>query len=152
MYSRHPRLRREKRLGRAITRTLAIPARCSSVITGLERNCRTELVGFTTTSGGLGAVLRFTDDAAGRKATAVVPVEPPALIEGTTTTIALTIPPSDVLAGELRAETESVRLTVRPLAGTLLGDLLVGDFGLTSARPLALALNAALHGGEVATS
>jgi hypothetical protein len=137
-------------LRRSTARTVAVPARCSSVITGLERTCHAELVGFAAPTGRLSAVLRVTDEPTGEAATSVVPVELPALVEGAIGSVEMTIPPSDVLAGELRAETEGVRLTVSSPAGTLL--LLMADFRGASAQRQALILNTALRGGALATS
>jgi hypothetical protein len=61
---------------------LSVPVRASSVVTGLERACRAELVGFASPIGRLSAVLRITDEATGNTTTSVVPVELPARIEG----------------------------------------------------------------------
>jgi hypothetical protein len=153
MCAHHALLGRQEALSRrSPTRTVAIPARCSSVITGLERDCHAELVGFAAPIGRLGAVLRITDKATGRAATSVVPVELPARIEAAAGTAEMTIPASDVIARELRVETDGVRLTVSPPAGALLGDLLTADFQGASAHRQALVLNTALRGGAVATA
>src|SRR5918996_1845525 len=55
-----------------------VPVRGSSVITGLDRSCRAELIGFAAPIGRLSAILRIIDEATGTTATSVVPVEFPA--------------------------------------------------------------------------
>jgi hypothetical protein len=131
---------------------LSVPVRGSSVVTGLERACRAELVGFASPIGRLSAVIRITDEATGNIATSVVPVELPASIEGAARSAEITIPPSDVRARELRAETEAVHLMVRPPAVTRLGELLTPDFDGPSAHRQALFLTTALRGGWLATA
>jgi hypothetical protein len=123
---------------------LSVPARGSSVVTGLDRACRAELVGFASPIGRLSAVLRITDETTGNTATSVVPVR----IDGATETAELTVPPSDVRARKLRVETAAVRL--RLPRGPLLDELAMPDIGRTSAHRHALGLTRALHGGELA--
>jgi hypothetical protein len=136
----------------ATASTVQVPVRGSSVVSGLERACRAELVGFASPIGRLSAVLRITDETTGKIATSVVPVELPTRIEGATRTAEITIPPSDVRARELRAEMEAVHLVVRPLAVALLGELLTSDLDGTSAHRQALLLTTALRGGSLATA
>jgi len=123
--------------------------RGSSVITGLDRSCRAELIGFASPIGRLSAILRITDDATGNTATSVVPVGLPGPLEGATTTAEIMIPQSDVRARELRAETEPMRLVPSLQRGTLLEELLTADSDGTSAHRLALVLTTALRAGAL---
>jgi hypothetical protein len=124
----------------------AVPVRGSSVVTGLDRACRAELVGFASPIGRLSAVLRITDEASGNTATSVVPVH----IDWVTGTVELTIPPSDVRARELRVETAAVRL--RFPAETLCEEFGAADFDRTSAHQQALVLTTALSRGALASA
>jgi hypothetical protein len=130
---------------------VAIPVRCSSVITGAERSARAQLVGFAAPIGRVSAIVRITD-AMGKTATSVVPVELPALIRGAGSAAEMVIPPSDLLAHDLRLQTDGVRLTVRPPAGSLLSELLRADFRGTSTHRQALILTTALHRGALANA
>jgi hypothetical protein len=123
---------------------LPVPVRGSSVVTGLDRACRAELVGFASPIGRLSAVFRITDEATRNTATSVVPVR----IDWATGTAELTIPPSDVRARELRVETAAVRL--RLPRGPLLDELAMPDIDGSSAHRHALGLTRALHGGALA--
>ena len=125
---------------------LSVSVHGSSVVTGLDRACRAELVGFASPIGRLSAVLRITDEANGNTATSVVPVH----IEWATGTAELTIPPSDVRARELRVETAAVRL--RLPAETLFGEFGAPDFARTSAHRQALVLTTALSRGALASA
>ena len=80
-----------------------VPVRGSSVITGLGRSCRAELIGFASPIGRLSAILRITDEATGNTATSVVPVGLPGPIEGATRTPELMMPQSEVRARDLWA-------------------------------------------------
>jgi hypothetical protein len=120
---------------------LSVPARGSSVVTGLERACRSELVGFASRIGRLSAVLRITDEETGYTATSVVPVR----IDWATEAAELTSPPSDVRVRELRVETAAVRL--RLPQGPLLDELAMPDIDAISAHRHALGLTRALHAG-----
>jgi hypothetical protein len=131
------------------TGTVQVPVRGTSVVTGRERACRGELVGFASPIGRLSAVIRITDEGTGNIATSVVPVELRAPIEGAAE---IAIPPSDVRARELRAETEAVLLAVRPPVATLLAELLTLDSDDRSVHRLALCLTTALRGGALATA
>lgn len=131
---------------------LSVPVRGSSVVTGLNRACRAQLIGFASPIGRLSAVIRITDEATGNIATSVVPVELRASIEGDARTAEITISPSDVRARELRAETETVLLAVRPPVATLLAELPAPDPDGTSVHRLALLLTTALRGGALATA
>jgi hypothetical protein len=131
------------------TGTVQVPVRGTSVVTGRERACRGELVGFASPIGRLSAVIRITDEGTGTIATSVVPVELRAPIEGAAE---IAIPPSDVRARELRAETEAVLLAVRPPVATLLAELLTLDSDDRSVHRLALCLTTALRGGALATA
>jgi hypothetical protein len=122
---------------------LSIPVRGSSLVTGLDRPCRSELVGFACPIGRLSAVLRITDEATGNAATSVVPVR----IDWATGTAELTIPPSDLRVRELRVETAAVRL--RLPRGPLLDELAIPDIDGISAHRHALGLTRALHGGAL---
>jgi hypothetical protein len=130
---------------------LSVPARGSSVVTGLDRACRAELVGFASPIGRLSAVIRVTDEATGKLATSVVPVELRASIEGVARA-EISIPPSDVRARELRAETEAVLLSVRPPVATVLAELLTRDSDPGSVHRLALLLTTALRGGALVSA
>jgi hypothetical protein len=114
------------------------------VITGLDRACRSELVGFACPIGRLSAVLSITDETTGNTATSVVPVR----IAWATGNAELTIPPSDVRVRELRVETAAVRLRVP--RGPLLDELAMPDIDGISAHRHALGLTRALHGGALA--
>jgi hypothetical protein len=129
-----------------------VPVRGSSVITGLDRSCRAELIGFASPIGRLSAILRITDEATGNTATSVVPVGLPGPIEGATRTAEVMIPQSEVRARDLRAETEPVRLLPSLRGGTLLEELLTADFDGTSAHRLALVLTTALRAGALASA
>jgi hypothetical protein len=131
---------------------LSVAVRGSSVVTGLNRACRAELIGFASPIGRLSAVIRITDEATGKIATSVVPVELRAPTEGAARTAEITIPPSDVHARELRAETEAVLLAVRPPVAPLLAELLTPGSDGRSVHRLALLLTRALHGGALATA
>ena len=126
---------------------VSVPVRGSSVITGLNRSCRAELVGFAAPIGRVSAVLRILDEAAGTTATSVVPVELRVPVERRTGTGELVIPHSEVRARDLRAETEPVRLVLRLAEGTLLEDFLTAHLDRPSAHRLALGLTTALHAG-----
>ena len=130
---------------------VAVPVRCSSVITSAERSARAQLVGFAAPTGRVSAILRITD-AAGKTATSVVPVELPVLIRGSSFAAEMVIPPSDLLAHDLRIQTDAVRLAVRPPAGSLLSDLLRAGFRGTPAHRQALLLTTALHRGALANA
>ena len=132
------------------TGTVQVPVRCTSVVTGRER--ADELIGFASPIGRLSAVIRITDGATGNIATSVVPVELRAPIEGAARTAELTIPPSDVLARELRAETEALLLAVRPPVATLLAELLTPNSDGRPVHRLALLLTTALRSGALATA
>lgn len=134
------------------TGTVQVPVRGTSVVTGRERACRAELIGFATPIGRLSAVIRITDEATDNIATSVVPVELRASIVGAARTAEITIPPSDVRARELRAETEAVLLAVRPPVATLLAELLTPDSDGRSVHRLALLLTTALRGGALVTA
>jgi hypothetical protein len=125
---------------------LSVPVRASSVVTGLDRGCRAELVGFASPIGRLSAVLRITDEATGNTATSVVPVR----INWATGTAELTIPPSDVRARELRLETAAVRL--RLPRGPLLDELAMPDSDGISAHRQALVLTTALSRGALSSA
>ena len=129
-----------------------VPVRGSSVITGLGRSCRAELIGFASPIGRLSAILRITDEATGNTATSVVPVGLPGPIEGATRTPELMMPQSEVRARDLWAETEPVRLLPSLRAGTLLEELLTADFDDTSAHRLSLVLTTALYAGALASA
>jgi hypothetical protein len=120
------------------------PARGSSVVTGLDRACRAELVGFASPIGRLSAVLRITDEATGNTAISVVPVH----VDWATDGAELTIPPSDVRARDLRVETAAVRF--RLPAETLPEECRTADFDGMSAQRQALVLTAALSRGALA--
>ena len=126
--------------------SLSVPVHGSSVVTGLDRPCHAELVGFASPIGRLSAVLRITDEANGNTATSVVPVH----IEWATGTAELTIPPSDVRARELRVETAAVRL--RLPAETPFGEFGAPDFDRTCAHRQALALTTALSHGALTSA
>jgi hypothetical protein len=125
---------------------LSVPVRGSSVITGLDRACRAELVGFASTVGRLSAVLRITDEATGNTATSVVPLH----IDWAPGSAALTIPPSDMRARELRVETAAVRL--RFSAEALLEEPATPDFDGMSAHRQALVLTTALSRGALSSA
>jgi hypothetical protein len=125
---------------------LSVPVRGSSVVTGLDRACRTELVGFASPIGRLSAVLRITDEATGNTATSVVPVR----IDWATGAAELTVPPSDVRARELRVETAAVRL--RLPADALLEEPPTPGFDGMSAHRQALVLTTALSRGALASA
>jgi hypothetical protein len=134
------------------TGTVQVPVRGTSVVTGRERACRAELIGFASPIGRLSVLIRITDEATGKIATSVVPVELRAPIEGAARTAEIAIPPSDVRARELRAETEAVLLAVRPPVAPLLAELLTPGSDGRSVHRLALLLTRALHGGALATA
>ena len=134
------------------TGTVQVPVRGTSVVTGRERACRAQLIGFASPIGRLSAVIRITDGATGNIASSVVPVELRAPIEGAARTAELTIPPSDVLARELRAETEALLLAVRPPVATLLAELLTPNSDGRPVHRLALLLTTALRSGALATA
>jgi hypothetical protein len=121
------------------------------VITGLDRSCRAELIGFASPIGRLSAILRITDEATGNFATSVVPVELSAPIDGAARA-ELRIPQSEVRARELRAETEPVRLVPSVGGGTLLEELLTADFDGPSVHRLALVLTTALRAGALGSA
>jgi hypothetical protein len=123
----------------------SVPVRGSSVVTGLNRACRAEVVGFASAIGRLSAVLRITDEETGNTATSVVPVQ----IDWATEGAELTIPPSDVRARELRVETAAVRL--RLPAETLLEECPTPGFEGMSTHRQALVLTAALSRGALAS-
>ena len=125
---------------------LSVPVRGSSVVTGLDRVCRSELIGFACPIGRLSAVLRIVDEATGNTATSVVPV----CIDSATGTAELTIPPSDVRVRELRVETAAVRL--RLPRGPLLDDLAMPDIDGISAHRHALVLTTALSRGALTSA
>jgi len=125
---------------------LSVPVRGSSVVTGLDRACRAELVGFASPIGRLSAVIRITDEATGNTATSVVPVR----IDCTTRTAELTLPSSDVRARDLRVETAALRL--RHVAETRLDELRTADFGAMSAHRQALVLTTAVSRGALASA
>ena len=124
-----------------------VPVRGSSVITGLDRSCRAELIGFAAPIGRVSAVLRILDEATGTTATSVVPVELPAPIERGTRIAEMVIPHSEVRARDLRAETEPVRLVPTLQGGTLLEEFRMADLDGASAHRLALGLTTALRAG-----
>lgn len=128
---------------------VSVPVRGSSVVTGLDRSCRAELIGFAAPIGRVSAVLRILDEATGTTATSVVPVELPAPVERDTRTAELVIPHSEVRARDLWAETEPVRLVPTLQGETLLEEFLMADLDGTSAHRLALALTTALRAGSL---
>jgi hypothetical protein len=134
------------------TGTVQVPVRGSSVVSGRERACRAELIGFASPIGRLSAVIRITDEATGNIATSVVPVELWAPIEGAARTAEITIPSGDVRARELRAQTEAVLLAVRPPVAALLAELPTADSDGRSVHRLALLLTTALRSGALATA
>jgi hypothetical protein len=129
---------------------VSVPVRGSSVITGLNRSCRAELVGFAAPIGRVSAVLRILDEATSTTATSVVPVELLAPIQRGTRTAELVIPHSEVRARDLRAETEPVRLVPTLQGETLLEEFLTANLDGTSAHRLALGLTTALRAGALA--
>jgi len=129
-----------------------VPVRASSVVTGLDRSCRAELIGFASPIGRLSAILRITDDATGNTATSVVPVELPRPLEGATRTAEMRIPQSEVRARELRAETEPVRLMPSLRGGTLLEELMTANVEGATAHRLALVLTTALRAGALTSA
>lgn len=142
----------ETRLPRARPPRIRVPVRGTSVVTGLRRSCRADLIGFASPTGRLSAILRITDEATGHTATSVVPVELPARVAGATRTAEMTIPHSEVRARELRAETKPVRLVPSLHAGSLLDELLTAHLDGTSAHRLALVLTTALDAGALAST
>jgi hypothetical protein len=122
------------------------------VITGLDRSCRAELIGFASPIGRLSAILRITDEATGNFATSVVPVELSGPLDDASTTAELTIPHSEVRARELRAQTEPVRLVPSLGGRPLLEELMTADFDGKSVHRLALALTTALRAGALTSA
>jgi hypothetical protein len=128
---------------------VSVPVRGSSVITGLDRSCRAELIGFAAPIGRVSAILRVIDETSGITATSVVPVQLPAPIERGAETAELMIPHSDVRVRDLRAETEPVRLAPTLQGGTVLEEFLTADVDRTSAHRLSLVLSTALRAGAL---